>query len=62
MTPHRSINLALFLAIAATAVLGPIVMDSPTELDTMQATAASVEDAQAAAVEAHHQQTAEVRP
>jgi len=49
MTPHRQLNLALALLIAAICVFGPVVMDSPSDLDAIQATADSVADAQAAA-------------
>ena len=52
MTRHRQINIALAALIAAIAVLGPLVMDGPSDLDAIQATAASVIDAQAAAAEA----------
>lgn len=49
MTRHRQINLALALLIAAICVFGPVVMDSPTDLQALQDTAASVIDAQVAA-------------
>lgn len=51
MTRHRQINVALALLMAAIAVLGPIVMDGPTELDAIRDTQASVLDAQAAATQ-----------
>jgi hypothetical protein len=54
MTPHRAINWALAALIAAIATLGPIVMDSPSDIQAAHDTQASVIDAQAAAVQAAH--------
>jgi len=50
MTTHRAINWALAALIAAIATLGPILMDGPSDTQAAQDTAASVADAQAAAV------------
>lgn len=47
MSRHRQINIALALLIAAFAVLGPIVMDGPSDMDAIRDTQASVLDAQA---------------
>lgn len=65
MTPHRQFNftLALALAIAAVCVFVPVVMDSPSEMDAIAATADSVADAQnSARAAARVAKTAQVQP
>jgi len=56
MTPHRLLNLALAAAIAV-VLSTSYLLDGPSELDAIQATAASVLDAQAAAAASAHPST-----
>ncbi len=63
MTPHRLLNLALAAAIAVVLSTSYLLDGQPNELDAIQATAASVADAQnAARATARHTRTAQVQP
>jgi len=61
MTPHRLLNLTLAAAIAL-VLSTSYLLDGPSELDAIRATAASVADAQnAARAAAHPTQTAQAQ-